>query len=246
MRVCPPAMKVCVYTAVYGGHDDLKNQPAQSISTDFVCFTDSSDLRPPACWKVIRNNRVPRLHPRMRAKYFKILSHRIFPNGRPSIRETGAFGVRRMWDRYDYVIWLDGNAQIQDADFSRKVISYVGASGWAMFPHPERDCIYDEVLQSATMPKYHVQPIHEQAASYRTEGYPAKNGLMACGLIARQARADLGGINEMWWRENRRWTYQDQLSLPVVLWRLGRGFDRIEKNLWHNDLISWLPHKSQD
>jgi hypothetical protein len=115
-----------------------------------------------------------------------------------------------------------------------------------MFPHPERGCIYDEVVQSATMRKYQAQPIHEQAASYRTEGYPAQNGLMACGLIARRARADLGGINEMWWRENLRWSYQDQLSLPVVLWRMGRGFDRIEKNLWHNDLIAWHGHKTQD
>ena len=28
-------------------------------------------------------------------------------------------------------------------------------------------------------------------------------------------------LNEMWMEENLRWTYQDQISLPYLFWRLG-------------------------
>lgn len=34
--------EVCIYTAIYGGYDDLMEQPKQSIDCDFVCFSDLS------------------------------------------------------------------------------------------------------------------------------------------------------------------------------------------------------------
>jgi hypothetical protein len=113
-----------------------------------------------------------------------------------------------------------------------------------MFDHPERNCIYDEALFSASMPKYRKQPLMGQVESYQAEGYPAGNGLMAAGLIVRDARRnDLSSINEMWWQENLLWTFQDQLSLPVVLWRLGHHCEPIQGNLWRNDVVEWAEHK---
>jgi hypothetical protein len=180
----------------------------------------------------------------MRAKYFKILSHRVFPKGRPSLRLTFPFGLRRQIARYDYLIWIDGSAVVKRRDFVETVVSCIGASGWAMFSHPDRTCIYDEAEASVGMPKYASQPIMAQVDHYRGEGYPAGNALMAAGVIARDARRlDLATINEMWWRENLRWSYQDQLSLPVVLWRLGCRCDIIEGNLWRNSLVEWTTHK---
>jgi len=240
-------MRVCIYTAIYGNYDPLKAQPAQNVPTDFVCFTESRRLGPTRPWTIVYNNRLPGLHPRLRAKYFKILSHRIFPNGRPSPAEGFAFCLRRHFRRYDYLIWIDGSGQIKSSDFAARTVSQIGPSGWAMFSHPERNCIYDEMQVSATMPKYQKLPMAAQIDSYRAEGYPAANGLEACGVIVRAARRkDLSEINEMWWLEQLRWTYQDQLSLPVVLHRLGRGCDTLEGDLWRNDLIGWAPHENID
>ena len=39
-------MRVCIYTAIYGGYDDLKPAATQSIPTDFFCFTDSPSIHP--------------------------------------------------------------------------------------------------------------------------------------------------------------------------------------------------------
>ena len=196
-------MRVCIYTAICGDCDDLKPQPGQTINTDFVCFTDARKLPRVPPWTVIQSRRRMDLHPRMRAKYFKIQSHRVFPGGWPDSIEAPPLNQEH--SPYDYLIWIDGSGQIRDANFVDRVISRVGSSGWAMFNHPNRECIYDEAVFSMTMQKYHKLPIREQVESYRAEGYPAGNGLMACTLIARDARrVDLNGINESWWQENLR------------------------------------------
>jgi len=57
--------------------------------------------------------------------------------------------------------------------------------------------------------------------AWRAEGYPAQAGLFYPGVLARDRdHRDTKVIGERWLRENVRWTYQDQLSLPYVLWKL--------------------------
>jgi hypothetical protein len=45
-------------------------------------------------------------------------------------------------------------------------------------------------------------------------------------------------------RENERWTYQDQLSLPYLLWKLRMEPGIIPYNLWDNPLFGFVPHAS--
>jgi hypothetical protein len=113
-----------------------------------------------------------------------------------------------------------------------------------MLRHPERDCIYSEAQASLHMEKYRTQPIEAQVQNYRGEGYPSGNGLLACTVIARSADVDLKEIENKWWAENKLWTYQDQLSLPVVLWRTGQEVDIVDKDLWDNTWFDWVQHKS--
>ena len=239
-------MRVCVFTAVYGGYDELREQPIQTIPADFICFTDSPKLSSTKTWTVIPNHLRPDLHPRLRAKYFKVLSHRIFPQGRPSLRETGAFGLPRQLRPYDYLIWIDASAVITTPRFIERIIGNIYQSGWTLFRHPDRDCIYEEVRCSLAMLKYQGLPLRQQVRKYRWEGYPAHHGLMACGVIGRDARRpDIGEINEQWWYENLLWSYQDQLSFPVVLWRAGKSCDLIQESLWANPFVTWRPHNSE-
>jgi hypothetical protein len=66
--------------------------------------------------------------------------------------------------RYDTIIWIDGSIQIKSAVFVRELSTHVGPSGWALLPHPDRDCIYDELAAAAGMLKYAGQPLAEQVA----------------------------------------------------------------------------------
>jgi hypothetical protein len=211
---------------------------------DYICFTDDQALANPGNWKIIHAPRLPEEHPRMSAKFFKILNHRIFQRGRLSYARS--FFQKLFAPRYDYTVWIDGSIQVKSAQFVREFVQQVGPSGWSMFVHPDRNCIYPEAEFSRTMAKYQSQPIVAQIEAYRAEGYPAGNGLIAPGLTARSTAVDLSAIEEMWWQENLRRSYQDQLSLPVVLWRLRRSYDPVRKNLWSNEWFDWIPHRRDD
>jgi len=233
-------LKVCIYTAIFGNYDDLKEQPEQTVPCDFICFTDSPTLQAPG-WEIRRIKGNPRLHPRLQAKYYKLMCHRLF-------RAQGAWGsdfLRNPKTCYDITIWIDGSIAIESSRFAEEVVSCLDRYGMAMVVHPDRDCIYDEVSVCRDFPKYRNLPLQKQADYYKKKGYPEKNGLMAAGLIARDMRKKkLTTINRQWWNENLRWTYQDQLSLPFILWKNRYGYDPINLNLWNNHLFSVKDHHS--
>jgi hypothetical protein len=234
-------MRACIYTSIYGRYDDLLQPIAQTIDCDFICFTDVPFPARAGAWRVIRSGLNPALHPRMRAKYFKIMSHLVFPNGRLAWR----FAPFSRRPHYDVVIWVDGCLRIKDPHFAESFASHIGPTGWSMFIHPDRDCVYDELPQLIGMRKCAGLPVTEQVESYRAEGFPPHAGLMAATLIARDTRDTMiPRINAAWWAENQAWTYRDQLSLPVVLWRLGHGYDKVLLNLWDNPWFDRLEHNS--
>lgn len=216
--------RIVVYTAIFGGYDRLKPQP-EIPGVDYVCFTDDPSVEAPPWTVVVERPRYP--HPRMSAKHYKLFPHRVLP-------------------QHPLTVWVDGSVAIKRPDFPEVFLSHVNESGMALFPHPDRDSIYDEAEVSMAMRKYDGQPILEQVAHYRAKGYPAKNGLWACTVLARDARnARLRRLHRRWMRHNRRWSYQDQLSLPFLLWKMGIEPGVFPYNLWDNEWFDWQHHTSE-
>lgn len=240
-------MKVCIYTAIYGGYDYLKEVPEQSLDCDYLCFTDNSDLRKKSQgWEVVVMNcrLTAGMHPRLKAKYPRILNHHFFTRRPCNLWEHLTCSLSRLRG-YDYTIWIDGGIRILSETFAQEMIDHIGKYGWSMFVHPVRDCVYTECEACYDLPKYDHQPLREQVEYYRSQGYPEHNGLMAGGLIAREmGNLHLRKINYDWWQENLRWSYQDQLSLPYVLWKNDYWYDEIHLNLWDNHLFDMTPHRS--
>jgi len=216
--------RIAVYTAIFGGYDHLKPQP-ETPGVEYICFTDDPSLEAPPWTVRVEPSRYP--HPRMAAKHYKLFPHRVLP-------------------RHPLTVWIDGSVAIKRPDFPTAFVSHVNESGMALFPHPERDCIYDEADVSITMPKYRGLPILEQVAHYRAKGYPPKNGLWACTVMARDSSSRrLRGLHRRWMRHNRRWSYQDQISLPFLLWRMGMEPGAFPYNLWQNEWFDWHHHTSE-
>ena len=235
--------KVCIYTAIYGDYDVLKEQPQQTLDCDFLCFTDSSAISGVNQWEIVNEAGDSSVHPRMQAKYYKLMNHKIFSSGK---RWWSNFLKAPNLRQYDVTIWIDGSIKLKTDTFAEEMISFLGDYGMAMFVHPERNCIYDEAEFCCDYPKYRNLPMVEQVAHYRSKGYPVKNGLMAAGVITRNMHMrGLNKINQDWWQENLSWTYQDQLSLPYVLWGNKLGYDQINLDLWNNHLFELIGHKSE-
>jgi hypothetical protein len=89
-----------------------------------------------------------------------------------------------------------------------------------LWDHPEdRDCFLEEARHCHDWPKYRDGPLLEQAAHYLSEGMPEHFGLWAMGSIARRHTAQMRTLGDTWLEEMARWTIQDQVSLPYLLWR---------------------------
>ena len=89
-------------------------------------------------------------------------------------------------------------------------------------------------------------PVIEQVEEYKKRGYPAHNGLWACGLLIRRNNDKIKKFNKLWWEHNKKYTYQDQLSFPVCAREVGLDIRTIDiSNLLDNSVVVFsAPHKS--
>jgi hypothetical protein len=214
--------RIAVYTAIYGGYDSLRAHP-EAPGVDLVCFTDDPNLRS-SNWRVVHSR--PRYeHPRMSAKWFKMHPHEALPE-------------------YRRTVWIDGSVQVLSADFCEVVLGAVSADGLSLFRHPIRDSVRAEAEFSAARRKYLGLPLREQVSHYQAKGFPDDRGLWACTVIGRENVHKTRRLGRLWMRENVRWTYQDQLSLPYLLWRLDMQPGAIPGGLRDDTLFTIERHAS--
>jgi hypothetical protein len=201
MTVPADGERVAVYTALYGGYDQLVTPVPQDVDVDWICFTDDPSVAIDGWTVIVRPGEVD--DPRLASKWAKCVPHLALPEHR-------------------WTIWVDANMAVDAAGFVREALSHVDQHGIAVFRHPQRDCIYDEAEACLRLPRCRTMPVLEQVASYRASGYPAHAGLYACGTIARDAEvAAVRRLGARWWEECQRWTARDQLSFPFVAREVG-------------------------
>lgn len=215
-----------IYTAIYGGYDTLKPvagaDKLREQGIDLICFTDDVNLSHPD-WQM-RRMPARHAHPRLDAKYYKLLPHLVLPE-------------------YDDTLWLDASFEIEDARCAETLFAYLDDAPLALFLHPERGCLYEEAEFCRTMPKYADQDIAGQVKHYREAGLPERFGLFAGGIIGRRNDdANVRSLNEQWMAENLRFTYQDQLSLAYLLWKMSLKPSVFRQYLWRPSGLVWRDH----
>ena len=193
-------MKPIVYTSIYGDYDNLKPQP--DIGVDYICFTDNPNLKSDT-WDVRYEPIYQHLHPRLRAKFHKLICP------------------------FDTLsLFIDGSIEIIDPDIFDELSNFLH-NGWATYIHPSgRDCIKSELLESLPMEKYQGLPLQEQVDYYFKQGMPEHFGLFACGVMLRDGKFE--DFGSKWMLENLAWTYQDQISLPYLVWKEKFPLDSIK------------------
>jgi hypothetical protein len=201
-----------IYTTMCGGYDRLREQTEQNTDVDWVAIVDEKPEDVPTPWRVEigdfqrmtpLRNMLSDLHPRMQAKWYK----------------THPWAVT---DESD-VIYIDANMVVTNPDFATEALA-CRRNGIAVWRHPNRRSIFAEAQASIDLApeKYGHLPVLAQVVSYRDEGYHDKQNLYACGTIAYDPTdSRVRTIGYRWFAECERWSYQDQLSLPYVLWGLG-------------------------
>ena len=200
-------MKVAIITSIYGNYDKLtipayQNVPS-GIEVEFVLVTDpiTWQWNPDGPWRIVVE---PRgwLSPMMAAKVAK---------ARPDLYTDA-----------EIMIWVDGCLDITHSDFITWMLKNLGDN---VLASTECTCSDDEILDEANsskaIPKYAMLPTIEQANHYISLGYPPNWGSWFGGLIAWRNCTVQKSIGSRWLTEMMRWGFQDQISLPYVLWRHG-------------------------
>lgn len=191
--------KLLIYTAFTGGYDSLKEPEFIDENCDYVCFTDNPNLKSDI-WKIIfmeestlDNNR--------KAKQYKVLPHKYFPD-------------------YKYSFWLDGTFKIKGSIREYIYKNIKANSPMLNVVHTERDCIYDEYEASKIIPRYPRAVMEEQIKNYKGENFPEHYGLAVMGAIFRQHNnPEVIKLMEAWWEEIIKYSNQDQLSFAYVAWK---------------------------
>jgi hypothetical protein len=198
-------VKVAIVSAIYGEYEYPKPIPHELIDIDVVAYMYSDSER--VCHEAAENGWFSILDamediatPMLKAKYWKT-------------HPTSAAPFR------DASIWLDGSMSITVAPgtFIDNCLNALGDDDISFTPHPLRTCILPEASVTAALARYaDCKPI-EQVEFYRNVvGHPPNWGLMASGAFTVHHNDNTQKWGELWWDECNNWTYQDQLSLPVI------------------------------
>lgn len=183
-------MKVAIVSANFGRYDLIHPVMAQSIECDHFYFTEKNSPLP------LRS-----LNDRMKAKYFKVKTHKIL---------TGA---------YDYVIWHDASIKIESKDFARYMVDKLTSSRHIAIPiHPKRPNLEEELLfimdgmdhqDTYLCSRYDRNAIKHEYQFLCKEG--AQNlTLFACGLFAFKNDGSLNKYFDAWWETIERFSEFDQ------------------------------------
>jgi hypothetical protein len=193
---------VVLYTAIYGDRYDTV-KPVGQAGCRTVLFTDNPDLRGDAergGWDEVVVDPLERIPtPMLRAKWWKTRADVAVPDAEVSL-------------------WIDGS-MTPVVGYAERCLKALEDVDIAFTPHPWRDCIYTELAASVGLPKYDAAAMTAQCEGYRLAGHPEHWGLFATGAIARRHVRPVHELGHVWWRENIDHSWQDQLSLPVVVRR---------------------------
>jgi hypothetical protein len=195
-------MKISVATAIIGAVDTVKTIPDQTVKFNHTVYTGPK-------------YGTEYLSPRNQALYYKTQIHKL----------TDA----------DFYIWIDGKVQITCDDFIAQCISAIQGADIAILKHHERNCIYKEVDHiyhciskgnEYLAPRYANRPLREQAAAYKTQGYPTNAGLNDCCIFIVRGQ-QMNDVFAKWWYECSELDWFDQISIRFLCWFYGKKINDI-------------------
>lgn len=158
------------------------------------------------------------LNARLKSKYFKMCQHEIKPNAQ-------AF------------IWADGSYQIYEG-ITEWFLQELGSADAVFIRHPFLSSAREEMefvekgIQNGDpylVTRYTNERISQQYACYKELGFP-DTFLVCGGLFIRKNTPKVNNAFDDWFLENVKWTIEDQISLPYIIWKHKLDIKIIDSN----------------
>ena len=154
------------------------------------------------------------------------------------------------WPKFrDVLKKIPGYSVVAKETFpAREKVGLTGKNPAAYINDPI-NCVYDEarfLIDRANHGKENIDPIavQKQVDTYRSDGYPEKNGLaITMVLLRRHNEPDVIKTMQDWWQELNKHTLRDQLSFNYVAWKNQFSFEYMKGNSRDNKYFLWTPHQ---
>lgn len=151
---------------------------------------------------------------------------------------------------YKATLWIDGNIVLRHGPLESLIKDYLESGIDAAFRrHPERSCVYQELLKCYERRKDSFAVMYKQVSRYRRLGYLEAPGLFETNVIFRSNNSEqVRCFNEIWWAEIQNGSRRDQLSVMACIKQSKIKFKLIQectdiRNL-QNPLYYLQPHQS--
>ncbi len=121
---------------------------------------------------------------------------------------------------YDFYIWQDSYLETRVPPKAIVETFLQGDADIALFRHPERDCVYDEMnfVKQINYDNHNV--LDECINFYRSKGYPEKNGMLfelSAFVYRNNDRMRLFMLS--WWELINKFASRDQCTFPYLMWK---------------------------
>ena len=255
--------KICFITAIYGNYEkSCKKFINQTIDTDFICFTDNSNI--------INNGWIIDTTPYHLINKSKI-DDDTFTNSLCYNRHTfniakyykQAFSNIPILQKYDVIVWLDGTIKIIYDKISEYILRNIYKKKIIGWHHEKRSGILArEVADSTKNFRYTstkwkgqsqpYQDIDKQYKFYLEDGYndlffknikshtPHMGIWTTCFVAFLQKDKDVKNFLDMWYLQTLKYTTQDQIGFPYVCQKT----NIIPFTLPNNEIYGDCPHKN--
>lgn len=205
--------KFVIYTARFGQPGRFNTPNISITDVDRLCFTDldieSDEYRALSATKSRAIN----------TNFYQI--RRRMLNHLTAIRRQRLIKIcipDEIFNNYEYSVYVDCKRPMS-VDFEYLLSHMDHGSDFLTRRHKRRSCIYDEGLYCIKKKKDSEVIISKQLEFYRSENYPAHNGLHRSGFLLRRHTASMKEFSRLWWRQIERFSHRDQISLPYIAWK---------------------------
>jgi hypothetical protein len=134
----------------------------------------------------------------------------------------------------DVVLWIDGRIEVTGVPLRPWLRKAFEGADIAGFPHPWRDCAYEEARECVDLGRADAALMQAQVDEYRAAGLPEHVGLWNTMVLARRRTDAMIELGRAWWDEITRHTPRDQVSLPYLLWKRGINCAKLGTDVYRN------------
>lgn len=192
--------RICVYTALFDGYDELRPPAYKPPGVDFICFSDQPLAA--AGWEV-RLVDLPSDAPAMKNRQLKILPY-------------------EKLSEYDCSLYLDSNVVLL-GDPSHLYRRWLRGQPFVAWRHPQRSSAFDELEVLLASSRAHPCGIIDQYLLFTEQSVPDYLPMIEASFIWRDHRdTQVRRLMERLWDHlTSHQSWRDQPGLAYLMWKTG-------------------------